>query len=146
MKTKGFNPAKRSKARRLALQALYQWQISKTNITEILAQFEQDEEIKKVDEEYFVEIFQNVVKQCESLDAQLSQYLSRPLDELDPIELSILRLGMYELIARPEIPYRVVINEAVELAKDFGATDGHKFVNGVLDKIAPVVRSVELKK
>ena len=94
----------------------------------------------------FKEIIENVIKQSESLDAKLTEYLSRPLQELDPVELNILRLSTYELVAHPEIPYRVIINEAVELAKTFGATDGHKFVNGVLDKMAPVVRSVEAKK
>lgn len=146
MKTKGFSPVKRRKARCLALQALYQWQVSKNPPAEILSQYVNEEEIKSVDASYFEEIFQNVVKQQENLDKQMEPFLSRPFKELDPVELSILRLSLYELNDRPEIPYKVVINEGVELAKTFGATDGHKFINGVLDKAAPVIRSAEVKK
>lgn len=143
-KTK-FNPHARRKARRLALQALYQWQVSNHLPTDIKMQFLQDQDVTKADVAYFEELLQNIVAQHKEIDAALEPFLTRPSAELDPVELSLLRIGLYELSNRLEIPYRVIINEAVELAKTFGATDGHKFVNGVLDKAAQAIRHLEIK-
>jgi len=140
-----FNPQARHKARRLLLQALYQWQLAQQPITEIAVQFAQDENMAKADSAYFQELLRAISAQCQTLDQQFEPFLDRPLQELDPIELTILRLGTYELVQRLEIPYRVVINEAVELAKTFGAEEGHKYVNGILDQVAQRVRSAEIK-
>lgn len=139
-----FNPHARRKARRLALQALYQWQVSNHLPADIMAQFLQDQDVAKADLQYFEEVLQSVVAQQRQLDEALQPFLARPLSELDPVELSLLRIALYELINRLDIPYRVIINEAVELAKTFGATEGHKFVNGVLDKAAQSIRHVEI--
>ncbi len=99
----------------------------------------------KTDIDYFKELLQGIPAHCVNLDQHLQPLLDRPADELDPIELAILRIGAYELMQRPDIPYRVAINEGVELAKAFGAADGHKYVNGVLDKLARQLRSKEMK-
>ncbi len=141
-KTK-FNPHARRKARRLALQALYQWQVGQHSTADIKAQFLQDQDVAKADMTYFDELLQNIVAEQQQLDDVLQPFVTRPVSELDPIELTLLRIGIYELTKRLDIPYRVVINEAVDLAKLFGATDGHKFVNGVLDKAAQEIRKVE---
>jgi N utilization substance protein B len=138
------NPHKRRKARRLALQAIYQWQIARQSLTEIALQYNEDENMPKSDGAYFHELLQNIPPHCEALDAEFLPFLDRPAAELDPIELAILRMGAYELITRLEIPYRVVINEAVELAKLFGAEDGYKYVNGILNQLARKVRGVEV--
>lgn len=145
MNTKSkFNPHARRKARRLALQALYQWQVSKHGPADIRAQFLQDQDVAKADLDYFDELLRNIVAQQQQLDDALQSFLTRSIAELDPIELTLLRIGFYELTKRFDIPYRVVINEAVELAKTFGATDGHKYVNGVLDKAAQTIRHLEI--
>ncbi len=141
-----FNPHARRKARRLALQALYQWQVSGHVPADIMAQFLQDQDVAKADINYFEELLKNIVAQQQQLDDSLQPFLTRPVSELDPIELSLLRIGLYELIHRLDVPYRVVINEAVELAKTFGATEGHKYVNAVLDKAAQTIRKIELNR
>jgi N utilization substance protein B len=143
IKTK-FNPYARRKARRLALQALYQWEHTKQAPSEIIAQFLCDQEAIKADLDYFAEIVKQVIEHQERLDQDLLVCLDRTLPELDPIELTILRMSSYELLYRSEIPYKVVLNEAIELAKLFGATDGHKYVNGVLDRLAHRARAVEM--
>jgi N utilization substance protein B len=134
----------RSRARRLAMQGLYEWQMSDNAPQEILTSYRQQHDLKDVDVEYFQTLLLGVPNHLQELDAALSPYLSRPLKEVDPIELAILRLATYELIHRIDIPYRVVINEAVELAKTFGAEAGHKFVNGMLDKVAASTRAAEV--
>jgi len=133
----------RSLARRLALQALYQWQMTAQTSAELLNQYAQDEGYPEVDAEFFIELLRGVTAQVEVLDATLGARIDRPVGQLDPIEHAILLIGVYELAHRLEIPYRVVINEGVELAKKFGATDGHKFVNAVLDRAARDLRSAE---
>lgn len=143
-KTK-INPHMRRKARRLALQAIYQWQVAGQSLTDIALQYNEDENMPKSDGAYFHELLQNIPPRCEQLDAELIPFLDRPVVELDPIELAILRMGAYELCERLEIPYRVVINEAVELAKTFGASDGYKYINGVLNKLAHKIRSAEIQ-
>ena len=135
--------AQRRKARTLIVQALYQWYISKSDPLEIEAQFH-EQNGGKIDWEYFSEVFLEIPKQQEALDKHISPLLDRELNSLDPVERALLYLGTFELASRIDIPYRVVINECVELAKTFGATDGHKYINGVLDKLAKSLRSVEL--
>ena len=135
--------AQRRKARTLIVQALYQWYISKLDPLEIEAQFH-EQNGGKIDWEYFSEVFLEIPKQQEALDKHISPLLDRELNSLDPVERALLYLGTFELASRIDIPYRVVINECVELAKTFGATDGHKYINGVLDKLAKSLRSVEL--
>jgi len=135
--------AQRRKARTLVMQALYQWHVSKTEPLDIEAQFH-EQNGGKIDWKYFSEVFLEIPKQQEVLDEQLGPLLDRELKSLDPVERALLYLGTFELTNRIDIPYRVVINECVELAKTFGATDSHKYINGVLDKLAKTFRSVEL--
>lgn len=135
--------AQRRKARTLIMQALYQWHINKCEPLEIEAQFH-EQNGGKIDWEYFSEIFLEIPKQQEALDQHISPLLDRELKSLDPVERALLYLGTFELVNRIDIPYRVVINECVELAKTFGATDSHKYINGVLDKLAKTLRPVEL--
>ena len=135
--------AQRRKARTLIMQALYQWHVSKSEPLEIEAQFH-EQNGGKIDWEYFSEVFLEIPKQQEILDQHIAPLLDRELKSLDPVERALLYLGTFELANRIDIPYRVVINECVELAKTFGATDGHKYINGVLDKLAVNLRPVEL--
>ncbi len=137
--------ATRRKARSLAMQALYQWHMAGQAVNEIEAQFRVDNDFAGVDGAYFRELLHGVPGQKSELDDLLVPCLDRPLDELDPVELAILRLSAFELRNRVDVPYRVVINEGIELAKVYGATDGHKFVNGVLDKLAPRLREAEVR-
>ncbi len=124
----------RRKARQRALQALYQWELNPDSVSAVVRQFEDTQDMQNTDSVYFAELFKECVARSEALDTTLAAYLDIPVDQLDPIERSILRLSSYELQQRMEIPYRVIINEAVDLAKKFGAEQGHKFINGVLDK------------
>ncbi len=137
--------AQRRKARRLIMQALYQWQIAKTEPLVIEAEFRQ-ENPGKIDWDYFSEVFLEIPKQVDHLNAHLKPLLDRAVKALDPVERALLYLGTYELAYRVDVPFKVVINEAVELAKVFGATDSHKYVNGVLDKLAAILRPLERKK
>ena len=130
-------------ARKKAVQALYQWDMSGADILVILKQFDEYQDMAKVDLEYFEQLVRGVPKNTDVLDNAIGEHISRSLDDLDPIERNILRLCSYELSECIEIPYRVVINEAVELTKVFGAEQGHKFVNGVIDKVAKQFRPVE---
>ncbi len=143
-KTK-FNPHARRKARRLLLQALYQWQLANNSLSELTAQFAQDENMAQADHAYFQEALQIIPAKQQQLDNYFSPLLDRPLTELDPVELAILRIGAYELSERLEIPYRVVLNETVELTKTFGSIEGHKYINGVLDKLARQLRVTEIQ-
>ena len=133
----------RSLSRRLAMQALYQWQMTEQSSSELLNQYAQDEGYPEVDADYFAEVLRGVTGEGEALDLALGELIDRPVAQLDPIEHAVLLIGMYELAHRTEVPYRVVINEGVELAKKFGATDGHKFVNAVLDRAARSMRAAE---
>ncbi len=137
---------KRTKARQLAVQALYQWQIAGQNIPDIIEQFMAENDRGVFEIAYFEDLLRGVLGNLNDIDARLGPVLSRPVEQVDPVERSILRLGVYELIHHPEVPYRVVINESVELAKLFGADQGHRFVNGVLDKLSKTLREVEVKK
>ncbi len=133
----------RSRARRRAVQALYQWQLTAQSVKEIEAQFEREQDLRETDLGYFRDLLRGVVREREALDAALAPHLHRPIEQVDPVERAILRLGAYELRARPDVPYRVVIDEAVGLARVFGAEDGHRFVNAVLDKLIPELRAAE---
>lgn len=137
-------PAARRKARHYLVQALYQWQLAGADLAQIEAEFRTDHDMKKVDVEYFHSILHGVPKEKSTIDEKLAPLLDRRIDEMTPVELAILRLSAYEMLYRIDVPYKVVINEAVELTKTFGATDGHKFINGVLDKLAQRERTVEL--
>jgi transcription antitermination protein NusB len=133
----------RSIARKLAMQALYQWQLTQHSAAEIKKQFLESEDSGGVDREHFEELVGKCIEQHEQLEAALAPFLDRPLDQLDPVETAILMIGMYELQQRVDIPYRVVINEAIDLCKRFGATDAHKYVNAVLDRAARELRAAE---
>ncbi|MBX3709583.1 MAG: transcription antitermination factor NusB [Gammaproteobacteria bacterium] len=139
------NPIARRNARRYALQAMYQWQVADTSIHDIEAEFLHYHIDKKLDLIYFKELIYGVPKYQHEIDHEMELFLDRPLHEIDPVELAVLRLATYELIKRLDVPYRVVINEALELTKKFGSVEGHKFVNGILDRIAKKIRSVEIK-
>jgi len=133
----------RSLARRLALQALYQIQINPRPWQDTQAQFASDPEAERVDMDYFRELITAIAPNCEILDSRLARLCEIPPSELDPIEHAVLWLGLHELESRPELPYRVALAEAVQLTKQFGATDGHKFVNAVLDRAARELRPHE---
>jgi N utilization substance protein B len=133
----------RSLARRLALQALYQIQINPLPWQDVQLQFAADPEADRVDRDYFRELIEGVAPNREALDVRLSGLCEIPPHELDPIEHAVLWLGLHELQSCPELPYRVALAEAVQLAKQFGATDGHKFVNAVLDRAARETRPHE---
>jgi len=139
-----INPIARRNARRYALQAMYQWQIAGTSIDQIESEFLHYHIDKKLDLAYFKELVHGVPKHQHEIDHEMQLFLGRPLHEIDPIELAVLRLATYELIKRPDVPYRVIINEALELTKKFGSIEGHKFVNGVLDRIAKKNRVTEI--
>ncbi|WP_188150770.1 transcription antitermination factor NusB [Teredinibacter waterburyi] len=137
--------ATRSRARHFAMQAIYQWQISSNPINLIEAEYHADNDMSKVDTEYFHELFHGVASSKSELDEQFTRYLKgMTLEQLDPVTLALLRLSTYEFKNRIDVPYRVVINESVNLAKKFGAEDSHKFVNGVLDRVAGDLRSAEV--
>ena len=139
------NTEKRRNARSFTLQALYSQELTQNPTNEVEAYFRVDNDMSETDVPLFSELLQGINTQKADLDKAFEIYLDRRVDELDPIELSILRIGSFELINRIEVPYKVAINESVELAKIFGATDSHRYVNGVLDKLAQKVRMVEIK-
>jgi transcription antitermination protein NusB len=136
---------KRSQARRHAVQAIYQWQMAGQNVNEIANQFLEEQELAAFEVPYFQDLLHGVPAHLHELDELLKPALDRAIESVDPVERAVLRLGVYELRYKPEIPYRVVINEAVELAKIFGAEQGHKYVNGVLDRVAKQTRAVEIQ-
>lgn len=135
----------RSKSRQFAVQALYSWLLTGQNISDIEVHFISDHDMEDADVGYFQEILHFVSAHKMSLIDHMVTILSRPFAEVDPVEQAILLIGIYELEQRPDVPYRVVINESLESAKIFGAEDGHRFVNGILDKIAGKLREAEVK-
>ncbi len=135
----------RRRARQMALQALYQWQIAGASISQIEAEFMVDNDMNLVDGAYFRELLHGIPARLTEFDKLIEPLLDRPLKDVDTIELALIRMGAYELKERLDVPYRVVINEEVELAKKFGGTDGHKFVNGILDKLAARLRMAEIR-
>ncbi len=134
----------RSRARRLALQALYQWQVGRQNPKEIEVQLTEAGSTKNLDLEYFQTLFRSIPAESEALEESLAPQLDRPVAQLDPVERAILLIGTFELTCRMDVPSRVILNEAVELAKRFGAEQSHRIVNGVLDKVARVARGREM--
>ena len=134
----------RRKAREFAVQGVYQWLLNHQPTDDIVQQLRDDPDYRKIDEQMFLALLNGVVDEAPALDLRLAAYLDRKPTELSPVEHAVLLLGAQELLHHPEVPYRVVINEAVELAKIFGGTDGHKYVNGVMDKLAAEARSVEV--
>jgi N utilization substance protein B len=136
--------AERRKARHYGMQALYQWHMAGASLSDIEAEFRAEYDFSHVDLEYFQALLHQVPATVDELDAAIAPLLDRKLEELDPIERTLLRMGMYELTSRIDVPYKVVINEEVALAKKFGATDSHKYINGVLDRAARELRKVEI--
>jgi N utilization substance protein B len=133
----------RSLSRKLAMQALYQWQLTGQTAAELRNQYATEEGYGDADAEYFRDLLNGVTDGAAALDASLATFIDRPVEQLDPVERAVLLIGLYELDQRLDVPYRVVINEGVELAKRFGATDGHRFVNAVLDRAARSLRVAE---
>lgn len=138
-----MKPSARRKARELAVQAVYSWQMSGNAVEQIELSMATNINMDKVDMGFFQELLRAVVKDTDKLDLAIKPYLGRLPEELDPVEKAILRISTYELIARMDVPYKVVINEAIELAKSFGAEESHKFINGVLDKAVKTLRKHE---
>lgn len=136
----------RTMARRCAVQALYQWQITAHDVEDIYQQFMLERNMTKVDVAMFKELLSGVTRELEKLDASIQPYLDRDISEVDPVERAVLRLGTYELMYKSDVPYRVVINEALEAVKTFGAEQGHRYVNGVLDKVAQQLRQPEVQR
>lgn len=136
--------ARRRKARHYAMQALYQWHMAGAKPSDIEAEFRTDYDFDAVDLEYFQSLIHGVASLVDELDGLFTPLLDRDLDELDPIELSLLRMGAFELRDRIDVPYRVAINESVALARKFGASESYKYINGVLDKLARQLRGPEV--
>lgn len=133
----------RRRAREFVLQGLYQWRVGGNDEAAIEAYMPELDNFAKADREFFVGTFRGVIAQTEPLTAQITAHIDRDFAELSPIEACIMLMGAFELKHHPETPYRVIINEAIELTKSFGGTDGHKYVNGVLDKVAAIARPEE---
>ena len=135
-------------ARSCALQSLYQWQLTGNDLNDIEQSFTElvaeDQEIAKINRRLFEELLHQIPARVTELDEAINPFLDRSADQLDPIEQVILRIGAYELLYKPELPYRVAINEGVELAKEFGAEQSHRYINGILDKLAHKVRAIEV--
>ena len=125
------------------MQALYQWDLSGSNLSEIEVQFLQDEDFSKADKDYFHELLHEIPARLDEVEQAFTPYLDRPLDEIDPVERAVLRMASYELLARIDVPYKVIINESVNLTKKFGAEQAYKYINGVLDQTARRLRAVE---
>lgn len=134
----------RSLARRRAMQALYSWQLTGRSASDIVLEFSRDPEHRRADQDMFRRLVVDVIDGHEALDAEIAEHSDRAVAQLDPVEHAVLLIGVCELAHRPEIPYRVVINEAVDLCRLFGAEDGHKFVNALLDRVARKLRAAEM--
>jgi N utilization substance protein B len=135
----------RTRARELMVQALYQKQIAGHSTAELVAQFREDATYRHIDQEFFEELFPAISNRQADIETKIGELIDRPLEQLDPIELCILLIGVHELEVRIDIPYKVVINEGVNLARRFGATDGHKYVNACLDVAAQSLREIEVQ-
>ena len=142
-RTDGIDPVARSRSRRRALQAVYAWQLGGANERDLIAQFAHEQAHEVADLAYFEDLVRGVLRHVAGLDAALAEFVDRGMDEVDPIERAALRIAAYELVHRPDVPYRVVINEAIDSTKRFGSEHGHTYVNGVLDKAAASLRSTE---
>ena len=135
----------KSRARHMAVQGLYQWQMVPQEATDIVQQFRAEHSGKNYDHEYFADLLNGISLHQAQVDAAISPWLDRDIARVDPVEQAILRMASYEMLFHLEVPYRVIINEAVELAKRFGADQGHKFINAVLDKMARKERAAEIQ-
>lgn len=138
-----MKPSPRRKARELAVQAVYSWQLSQNSITDVELNFLTENSARRFDIPYFQQLLRGVANNVSQLDGNIAPHVDRPLDDVDHVEKAVLRVAVYELCHCLDVPYRVVINEAIELAKSFAADDSHKFVNGVLDKVVKLVRPNE---
>ncbi len=136
----------RHRAREFAVQAVYQWLLNQQSLAQLAQQLREREVHADLDEEWCLGLIQGVIDNLAALDAHIARYVDRPVHALSPVEHAVLLLGTEELLKHPEVPYRVVINEAVELTKTFGGVDGHKYVNGVMDKLAAEIRGAEMTK
>ena len=136
----------RTNARKAAVQALYQWQMTGQNLNDIAQQFVEEDRLKDAQKSYFSELIHGEPEYLDAIDLTLAEFVDRPVDKIDPVERAILRLSVYELLHRPDMPYRVILNEGINLAKYFGADGSHKYVNGILDKVAQQQRRIEMKK
>ncbi len=143
--TDATTPGARTRARELLLQALYQKQIAGHESAELLSQFREQVAYQRVDQAYFDEALADICKSQSDLEKTIEPFVDRPLEQLDPVELGILLIGVFELQSRADVPFRVVINEGINLAKRFGATDGHKYINACLDVAAKSLRSDEVQ-
>lgn len=141
----GVDPVARSRARRRALQAVYAWQLSGSSVRDVIEQFAHEQAKEAADLEYFEDLVRGVDQHQNDLDEALAPFLDRDIEQVDPIERAVLRLAAYELRMRPDVPYRVVINEAIETSKRFGAEHGHTYINGVLDHAAAAWRAAEVQ-
>lgn len=142
----GIDLAARSRARRRALQALYAWQIGGSRMHAVIEQFRHEQDMEVADLEYFEDLLNGIERHVAAIDEAIKPYVDREVEQIDPIERAALRLATYELKYRPDVPYRVIINEAIEVTKRFGADHGHSYVNGVLDKLAGVLRITEKRQ
>ena len=140
----GIDPHARSRARRRALQAVYAWQLSAAPINRVIEQFRSEQDMEVADLDYFEDLVRGVEKNLAALDEKLAAFVDREIGQVDPIERAVLRIAAYELLHRLDVPYRVVINEAIETTKRFGAEHGHTYVNGVLDRAAADWRAQEV--
>lgn len=137
--------SRRKRSRSLLVQALYQWQLAGASLNRIEAEFHTDNDMSRVDVDFFSELLHGVPGNLDAIDAAFEPFLDRKISELDPVSLAVLRLSTYEFLYRIDVPYKVVINEGVNLTKTFGPTDAHKYVNGVLDKVASKIRVAECR-
>ena len=136
----------RRKAREFAVQGIYLWLLNQQPVSDVVKQLRDNVDYASIDETMFLALLNGAINEAPQLDQRLAKYVDRAIAELSPVEHAVLLLGAQELLHHLEVPYRVVINEAVELTKTFGGTDGHKYVNGVMDKLAAEVRSIEVNK
>ena len=134
----------RALARRSALQAIYQWQLTGYDLGEIERQFVEEHGLGYADFAFFTELLHQIPANLDSIDAALGEFTDRTIGEIDPVERAILRIGAYELLYRPDLPYKIILNDCINLAKTFGAVHGHKYVNGILDKVAHKHRATEI--
>ncbi|MGB1580685.1 MAG: transcription antitermination factor NusB [Nevskiales bacterium] len=137
--------AARKKARRLAMQAVYQWQMADTESAPLIEQFLDDDKMEHANADYFRQVLLGVMQQVTELETAIAEAMDRPFEQLDPVERAVLNVSAYELFHCLEIPYRVVINEAVEMAKTYGATDSHRYINAVVDRLAQQARAIEIR-
>jgi N utilization substance protein B len=140
-----MSPSGRSFARRAAVQAIYQWQLTGLDPAEIERQFLEEHGLGKGDPAMFKELVHGIPENVARIDSALAEFLDRGIAEVDPVERAILRIGAFELLFRPELPYRIVLNEAIRFAKEFGAEQGYRYVNGILDRVARQCRAIEIK-